>query len=59
MSSIERPPAIVRWTLRLEGATALDGPARALEPSIRSAFGGGARWGSSESTVSSTPCDRA
>lgn len=43
MSSIERPPAIVRWTLRLEGATALDRPVQALEPSIRSIFGTGAR----------------
>ncbi len=43
MSSIERPPAIVRWTLRLEEATALDRPVQALEPSIRSAFGSGTR----------------
>ena len=43
MSSIDRPPAIVRWTLRLEGATALDGPVQALEPSIRFAFGSGTR----------------
>ena len=41
MNSGERPPAIVRWTLRLEQATALDRPVRALEPSIRSAFGTG------------------
>ena len=43
MSSIERPPAIVRWTLWLEQATALDRPVRTLEPSIRSAFGTGTR----------------
>ena len=43
MSSIERPPAIVRWTLRLEETTALDRPVRALEPSIRSVFGSGTR----------------
>jgi len=43
MSAIERPPAIVCWTLRLEEATALDRPVRALEPSIRSAFGTGRR----------------
>ena len=36
-------PAIVRWTLRLEDATALDRPVRALEPTIRAAFGTGAR----------------
>ena len=35
----ERPTAIVRWTRRLEDAEALDGPVRALEPTIRSAFG--------------------
>jgi hypothetical protein len=43
MSSIERPPAIIRWTLRLEEATALDRPVQALEPSIRSVFGSGTR----------------
>ena len=43
MSSMERPPAIVRWTLRLEETTALDKPVQAIEPSIRSAFGSGAR----------------
>lgn len=43
MSAVQRPPAIVRWTLRLEEATALDRPVRALEPSIRSVFGTGAR----------------
>lgn len=43
MSSMERPPAIVRWTLRLEEATVLDRPVQALEPSIRSAIGTGTR----------------
>jgi len=43
MSSGERPPTIVRWTLRLEQATALDRAVRAIEPSIRSAFGTGTR----------------
>jgi hypothetical protein len=43
MGSIERPPAIVRWTLRLEEASALDGTVRALDPRIRSVFGTGTR----------------
>jgi hypothetical protein len=43
MSSIERPPAIVRWTLRLEEATRLDRPVQALEPSVQSMFGTGRR----------------
>jgi hypothetical protein len=43
MSSIERPPAIVRWTLRLEEVTALDRPVQAIEPLIRSVFGSGTR----------------
>lgn len=43
MSSVERPPALVGWTLRLEEARALDRPVQALEPSIRSLFGTGAR----------------
>jgi hypothetical protein len=43
MSSNEQQPAIVRWTLRLENATALDRPVHALEPSIRSVFGTGTR----------------
>jgi len=33
----------VRWTLRLEGATALDGPVHALEPPVRALCGTGAR----------------
>src|SRR5215218_7303889 len=36
-------PTLVRWTLRLEEATALDGPVRALERPIRAAFASGAR----------------
>jgi hypothetical protein len=43
VSSIERPPAIVRWTRRLEEATELDGAVRAIEPSVRTAFGEGTR----------------
>ena len=43
MSRPERPPAIVRWTLRLEEVTELDRPVRALDPSIRSIFGTGMR----------------
>lgn len=43
MSPIDRPPALVRWTLRLEDTAALDGPVRALEPPVRSVFGSGRR----------------
>lgn len=43
MSPIDRPPAIVRATMRLEETTALDGPVHALEPHIRRAFGTGKR----------------
>ncbi|MFK5645352.1 DUF2231 domain-containing protein [Ornithinimicrobium sp. LYQ121] len=43
MSSTSRPPAIVRWTLRLEEATALDEAVHSLEAPIRSTFGTGAR----------------
>ncbi|MCW2762912.1 MAG: hypothetical protein JWR85_3113 [Marmoricola sp.] len=43
MNAIERPPTIVRWTRRLEDATALDAPVSALEPSIRALFGTGPR----------------
>lgn len=43
MRSIQRPPRIVRWTLRLEEATALDRPVQALEAPIRAAFGTGVR----------------
>src|SRR5689334_10895272 len=43
MSSVERPPVIVRLTLWLEEVTALDKPVQALEPFIRSVFGSGRR----------------
>ncbi len=43
MDTTTDAPLLVRWTLRLEGASALDGPVRALEPHIRSLFGSGAR----------------
>jgi Predicted membrane protein (DUF2231) len=43
MNLIERPPRIVRWTLRLENAAALDRPVHALEPSIQAWFGTGTR----------------
>jgi predicted membrane protein DUF2231 len=39
MNPTERPPAIVDWTLRLENASVLDGPVKAIEPTIRSVFG--------------------
>jgi hypothetical protein len=41
MSTVERPPRIVRWTLRLEEASALDRPVRALERPVRNVFGSG------------------
>jgi hypothetical protein len=43
MNAIVPPHPIVRWTRRLEDATALDGPVRALEPSVRALFGTGRR----------------
>ncbi len=43
MNTDVRAPRIVRWTLRLEGATALDGPVQALEPVVETLFGGGTR----------------
>ena len=43
MNPIGRPPALVRATLGLEDATALDGPVRTLEPHIRAWFGTGTR----------------
>lgn len=36
-------PQVVRWTRALEEATALDGPVRAVEPVVRTAFGTGTR----------------
>lgn len=43
MDQVERPPAVVRWTLRLEEATALDDAVAAVEPKIQAAFGTGTR----------------
>lgn len=43
MNTNEQPQAIVRWTLRLEEASALDTAVQAVEPTIRSAFGTGTR----------------
>jgi hypothetical protein len=43
MNPTEQPPAIIRWTLRLEEAKALDRPVRALEPKIQAVFGTGTR----------------
>ncbi|MET1004281.1 MAG: DUF2231 domain-containing protein [Propionibacteriaceae bacterium] len=43
MSANERPPAMVRWTLRLENAAGLDPAVRAVEPTITRFFGTGAR----------------
>jgi len=43
MNPIGRAPALVRATLGLEDATALDGPVRTLEPHIRAWFGTGTR----------------
>jgi hypothetical protein len=43
MSSAGQPSPIVRWTMGLEGATALDRPVRALEPLVRAGFGEGTR----------------
>ena len=37
MSAID-PPAVVRWTMRLEDASALDVPVRALEPLVQKLF---------------------
>lgn len=43
MDHVERPPRIVRWTLRLEQTTALDRSVHALEPAIHAVFGTGTR----------------
>lgn len=43
MDGFEQPPRIVRWTLALEGATALDPPVHAVEPLVRAWFGTGKR----------------
>ena len=36
-------PGIVRWTLRLEEASALDGPVEAVRPKVQELFGSGTR----------------
>lgn len=41
MTRIHRPPSIVRWTLRLEQAPALDPPVRAVAPVVTAVFGRG------------------
>ena len=43
MNLVRTPPGIVRWTMRLEEAKALDGPVRALEPTVEAVFGTGTR----------------
>jgi len=43
MTTMERPPRIVRWTLGLERAKALDRPVHALDPAIGKVFGTGTR----------------
>ncbi len=43
MNNVERPPRIIRWTLGLEDATALDRPVKALEPLVQPLFGSGTR----------------
>ena len=43
MDPDQRPPGIVRWTLKLEDTAALDRPVRAIEPSVRALFGTGTR----------------
>ncbi len=43
MNTVEPTSRIVRWTLGLEDATALDRPVKALEPWIQALFGSGTR----------------
>jgi uncharacterized membrane protein len=43
MSTVEETPRIVRWTVALEDATALDRPVNAVEPVVRTLFGSGTR----------------
>ena len=43
MNTIDPSPSIVRWTRRLEDATALDAPVRALESPVHRLFGTGRR----------------
>ena len=40
---MHEPNALVRWTRRLEDAEVLDGPVRAVEPFVTTAFGTGVR----------------
>jgi hypothetical protein len=43
MAGIEPTTPLVRWTLRLEEATQLDGTVRALQPAVHGLFGSGVR----------------
>jgi len=43
MDSDDSQPSSVRWTLRLEEATAIDAAVEAIEPTINSVFGTGSR----------------
>ena len=43
MNTVGRTPRIVRWTLGLEDATALDRPVAVLEPYVQTLFGSGTR----------------
>jgi len=43
MTLNDRPPQLVRWTLQLEEAEALDQPVEALHPYVQSLFGSGVR----------------
>ncbi len=43
MSPSRRVPTLVRWTLRLEDAAALDAPVQTIEPVIHAVFGTGLR----------------
>jgi hypothetical protein len=43
MNPTGKHPMLVRWTLRLEDAAALDMPVHVLEPSVRALFGTGTR----------------
>ena len=43
MKTNERPPSIVRWTIKLEEVKALDGPVQTFEPYVKALFGTGTR----------------
>jgi hypothetical protein len=43
MNATDRPSGIVRWTLRMEQATVLDRPVKAVAPTIQTVFGTGTR----------------